>query len=99
MPSDESKIFEKLPNPQQPKPQPEKTGDTVAMLVVVLLLIAIVANSPNKTPNNNDATTDTATMIDSTATQQPSPDTVQVEHYASPFDSIFDKMFNFKQYQ
>jgi len=98
MPNDESKIFEKLPNPQQPKPQPEKTGDTVAMLVVVLLLIAIVANSPNKTPKGNAGTVDTTAMVDSTA-QKPSPDTVQVEHYASPFDSIFDKMFNFKQYQ
>ena len=94
MPNDESKIFEKLPNPQQPKTQPEKTGDTVAMLVVILLLIAIVANSPNKTPKGNAGTVDTTAMVDTATTQKSSPDTIQVEHYASPFDSMIDKMFN-----
>ncbi len=93
MPNDDERLT-KIPAPKRPQ-QPEKTGDTVAMLVVVLLLIAIVANSPNKTPKGNAGTVDTTSMMDSTA-QKSSPDTVKVEHYASPFDSIFDKMVNFK---
>ncbi len=93
MPNDDERLT-KIPAPKRPQQQPEKTGDTVAMLVVVLLLIAIVANSPNKTPKGNTDTVDTTAMVGTATAQKSSPDTIQIERYASPFDSMIDKMFN-----
>ena len=85
--------LEKMPNPQQ---SPEKTGDGIAMVIVVILLIAIIANSPNTnkaTTKNNNSIPDGTAYVDTVQKQEKVTDTSLIEHHANPIDSLVREMF------
>lgn len=74
---------------QNPNNSPKQSGDGFAVFVVILLLFAIAASSPRTNKKQNQpATNDSVTAID-TIPQKSTPDTAKIEHYATPFDSIF----------
>ncbi len=83
--------LEKMPNPQQ---SPEKTGDGIAMVIVVILLIAIIANSPNKNATqNNNSIPDSTAYVDTVQKQEKVTDTSLIEHHANPIDSLVREIF------
>lgn len=88
--------LEKMPNPKQ---SPEKTGDGIAMVIVVILLIAIIANSPNTnkaTTKNNNSIPDGTAYVDTVQKQEKFTDTSLIEHHANPIDSLVREMFYLK---
>ena len=83
--------LEKMPNPQQ---SPEKTGDGIAMVIVVILLIAIIANSPNENATqNNNSIPDSTVYVDTVQKQEKVTDTSLIERHANPIDSLVREIF------